>query len=117
MNDATSRRFAERDRVLFEFDPASFELVTQKRNLDHESFEKKTSLNNGGLVVVHRRTSFGVDTLRAYPVLAALQRQSVPGAVATGESLCFTDPRRKRYAAKPIACRRGEPLLLCYQNQ
>ena len=56
LNDSTSRRFAERDRILFKFNPALFEFVAQKRELGYESFKQKTCFNDGGLVLVHRRT-------------------------------------------------------------
>ena len=55
MGDSMFCCLAECDRALFEFDPASFQLISQKRDLDQETFEQKTCFNNGGLVLVHRR--------------------------------------------------------------
>jgi hypothetical protein len=57
MNNSTSRCLAESDRVIFEFNPALLEFVAHKRNLDQESLQQKTCFDNGGLVLVHRRTS------------------------------------------------------------
>jgi hypothetical protein len=34
MNRSMSHRFAERDGIIFQFDPALLEFVSQKRNLD-----------------------------------------------------------------------------------
>jgi len=39
MNKSATPRFAERDWVLFEFDPALFEFIAKKSELDQESFE------------------------------------------------------------------------------
>ena len=56
MNDVSTHRSAEHRRVVFEFNPASFELVAQKRNLDQESCKQRSTFDYGGLVLVHRRT-------------------------------------------------------------
>jgi hypothetical protein len=39
MKEIANRRFAECDWVLLESDPALFEFVAKKRELDEESFE------------------------------------------------------------------------------
>src|SRR6185369_7137944 len=86
MNGTTCRRFAKRDRVFLEFNPALFEFVAQKRKLDQESLQQKTCFDNGGLVLVHRRTSWYGHTSSVSGVLP--DRAVVVRYRSTSKALC-----------------------------